>query len=57
MTDTTDLVADGWEPILAAALLGAERAPPATPGPLADLVTEPDPGSALLARLARAGRE
>ncbi len=55
MTETTDLVADGWEPILAAALLGAERAPPGAPGPLADLVTEPDPGSALLARLALHG--
>ncbi|KMO41718.1 hypothetical protein VQ03_12125 [Methylobacterium tarhaniae] len=55
MTDTTDLVADGWESILAAALLGAERAPPAAPGPLADLVTEADPGSALLARLALHG--
>ncbi|QRE77504.1 DUF5691 domain-containing protein [Methylobacterium aquaticum] len=55
MTDPTDLVADGWEPILAAALLGAGRAPPAAPGPLADLVTESDPGSALLARLALHG--
>jgi hypothetical protein len=55
MTDTTDLVADGWEPILAAALLGAERAPPSAPGPLADLATEADPGSALLARLALHG--
>ena len=55
MTDTTDLVADGWEPILAAALLGAERAPPSLPGPLADWVTESDPGSALLARLALHG--
>jgi hypothetical protein len=43
---------DGWEPALAAALLGAERAPPAAPGPLADLVAGADPGGALLARLA-----
>lgn len=55
MTDTTDLVADGWEPILAAALLGAERAPPGLPGSLAELVTEPDSGNALLARLALHG--
>ncbi|SFV12552.1 hypothetical protein SAMN02799631_05495 [Methylobacterium sp. 174MFSha1.1] len=55
MTDTTDLAADGWEPILAAALLGAERAPPALPGSLADFVMETDPGSALLARLALHG--
>jgi hypothetical protein len=34
--DATVTAADGWEPILAAALLGAERAPPAPPGPLAD---------------------
>lgn len=50
---------DGWEPTLAAALLGAERAPPAPPGPLADLVAdlvaEADPGAALLARLAAEG--
>ncbi|UHC13797.1 DUF5691 domain-containing protein [Methylobacterium currus] len=55
MMDSTDLAADGWEPILAAALLGAERAPPGGPGPLGDLVTEADPGSALLARLALHG--
>ncbi|KTS20193.1 hypothetical protein NS228_09645 [Methylobacterium indicum] len=53
--DATVIAADGWEPILAAALLGAERAPPAPPGPLADLITEPDPGAALLARLAAEG--
>ncbi len=53
--DATVTAADGWEPILAAALLGAERAPPAPPGPLADLITEPDPGAALLARLAAGG--
>lgn len=51
--------ADGWEPTLAAALLGAERAPPAVPGPLADLVADSgaaaDPGAALLARLAAEG--
>lgn len=46
---------DGWEPTLAAALLGAERAPPAAPGPLAALVAESDPGAALLARLAAEG--
>jgi hypothetical protein len=55
MMETTDRVADGWEPILAAALLGAERAPPAPPGPLADWVSEADAGSALLARLALHG--
>jgi hypothetical protein len=60
MTDGTIRAAgDGWEPALAAALLGAERAPPAAAGsgPLADLVggTDPggtDPGGALLAQLA-----
>lgn len=46
---------DGWEPVLAAALLGAERAPPAAPGPVADLVAETDSGGALLARLAAHG--
>ncbi|WP_232631318.1 DUF5691 domain-containing protein [Methylobacterium sp. Leaf118] len=50
-----DLAAEVWEPTLAAALLGAERAPPAAPNPLADLVTEADPAAALLARLAAAG--
>jgi len=43
---------DGWEPTLAAALLGAERAPPAAADALADFVVGADPGGALLARLA-----
>jgi hypothetical protein len=50
-----DLAADGWEPTLAAALLGADRAPPAASGPLTALVAEADPGAALLARLAAEG--
>ncbi|MCJ2047425.1 DUF5691 domain-containing protein [Methylobacterium sp. J-078] len=53
--EATDPATDGWEPTLAAALLGAERAPPAAPGPLTALVTEADPGAALLARLAAEG--
>lgn len=46
-------IADAWEPTLADALLGADRAGPARPG--ADLValdTGADAGAALLARLA-----
>ncbi|BAU90157.1 hypothetical protein MPPM_1552 [Methylorubrum populi] len=53
--ETVDRAPDGWEPVLAAALLGAERAPPAAPGPLAGLVAESDPGGALLVRLAAEG--
>ncbi|MEH3118707.1 MAG: DUF5691 domain-containing protein [Methylorubrum populi] len=57
--EAADFAADGWEPALAAALLGAERALPTAPGPLADLVAdlaaESDPGAALLARLAAEG--
>lgn len=56
MTEAAPLTAgDGWEPVLAAALLGAERAPPAAPGPLADFIAETDAGGALLARLAAHG--
>ncbi len=46
---------DGWEPALAAALLGAERAPPAADPlsvSLAVSLAGADPGGALLARLA-----
>ncbi|KMO27789.1 hypothetical protein VQ02_32575 [Methylobacterium variabile] len=53
--DVADRAADGWEPTLAAALLGAERAPPAAPGSPGALVAESDPGAALLARLAAEG--
>ncbi|MCJ2031725.1 DUF5691 domain-containing protein [Methylobacterium sp. J-043] len=53
--ETAEHTPDGWEPTLAAALLGAERAPPVAPGPLATLVAESDPGAALLARLAAEG--
>lgn len=53
--DAADRVTDGWEPTLAAALLGAERAPPPAPGPLTAFVAESDPGAALLARLAAEG--
>ena len=50
--DATERASDGWEPTLAAALLGAERAPPAGSSVLTALVAEADPGAALLARLA-----
>ena len=53
--DAADRATDGWEPTLAAALLGAERAPPSQPGPLSALVAESDPAGALLARLAAEG--
>ncbi|GJE79292.1 DUF5691 domain-containing protein [Methylorubrum thiocyanatum] len=53
--DATERASDGWEPMLAAALLGAERAPPAAPSALTALVAEADPGAALLARLAAEG--
>jgi len=53
--DATERASDGWEPTLAAALLGAERAPPGGPSALATLVAEADPGGALLARLAAEG--
>jgi len=53
--ETRVLAADGFAPTLAAALLGAERAPAALPGALADLVQEAEPGAALLARLAAHG--
>lgn len=53
--DATERAPDGWEPTLAAALLGAERAPPAAPSALTALVAEADPGAALLARLAAEG--
>lgn len=58
MSESLTLTAgDGWEPTLAAALLGAERAPPAAPrsDPLLGLAAEAEPGAALLARIAAHG--
>ncbi|KQQ11984.1 hypothetical protein ASF53_15060 [Methylobacterium sp. Leaf123] len=53
--EAADRATDGWEPTLAAALLGAERAPLSQPNPLTALVMESDPAAALLARLAAEG--
>ena len=53
--EAVDRATDGWEPTLAAALLGADRAPHLPPDALSGPPSGEDAGGALLVRLAAHG--